>query len=188
MKRLLHAGCGSKVNKLPFKYGAFKEVRLDANPQVQPDILASIVAMPMVESESYEAAFCSHTLEHLYCHEVAMALAEFLRVLKPGGELHLQVPDLQSIGGRLALDQADHAVYQSPVGSICPLDMIYGHRGAVGSGNLFMAHRTGFTAGVLSKALEAAGFVKVSVTRDHGFELFATANKPEKETCDARLV
>jgi predicted SAM-dependent methyltransferase len=40
--------------------------------------------MKAVASESVDAIFSSHNIEHLYPHEVPVALAEFIRVLKPG--------------------------------------------------------------------------------------------------------
>jgi len=178
LKYLLHAGCGSKTNKPPYEFAAYKEVRLDCNPQVAPDVVASIVAMPMIADASYDALFASHVLEHLYAHEVAMALLEFARVLKPGGKIMIQVPDLEAVGSRLALDQADHVVYTSHIGAITPLDILYGHQGSVGTGNLFMAHKTGFTRSVLKTRLQAAGFSKVELEREQ-FEIKARAHKPE---------
>jgi predicted SAM-dependent methyltransferase len=177
MRHILHVGCGSKVNKPPREYAAYKEVRLDCNKQVEPDLVASIVAMPMIHEESFDAVFASHVLEHLYCHEVAMALSELHRVLKPGGILDVRVPDLQCIGGKLAIDQADHAIYNAPIGVIAPLDMMYGHRGSIGAGNLFMGHRFGFTQSVLKRYLENAGFEKVEIDRKIEFELKAIATK-----------
>ncbi len=178
MKTLLHVGCGSKVNKPPREFLAYKEVRMDCNRLVEPDILASIVAMPMVESDSVDAVFGAHVLEHLYAHEAAMALAEFFRVIKPGGYVYVQVPDLQTIGGRLAADQADQILYQASIGHITALDMLYGHRGSIGAGNLFMGHRYGYTANVLKKALLNAGFGEVAVDRETEYELKARAYKP----------
>lgn len=173
---LLHAGCGPGNNKPPSYFAAYKEIRLDADRNVKPDIVASIVAMPMIKDGAFDAIFCSHTLEHLFTFEVALALREFNRVLRPGGMVRVHVPDLQSIGGKLALDELDHVAYISPCGPICPMDMIYGHQGAIGSGNLFMAHKTGFTKGVMTRALENAGFHKVHVRRD-SFEMEVNAEK-----------
>lgn len=179
MRALLHVGCGSKVNKPPREYGGWRETRLDYNRVVEPDVVSSIVAMPMVESGQFDAVFASHVLEHLYRHEVAMALAEFHRVLKPGGHVRLHVPDLQAIGGKIALDQLDYVVYSGGLGAVTPLDMLYGHAGSIGAGNLFMAHRTGFTAGTLTRLLDAAGFERAEADRSVPFELKVVAHKPE---------
>jgi|GEM_PF-3691545 len=48
--------------------------------------------------------------------------------------------------------------YQSPAGPIAPLDMLYGHRPALARGNLYMAHRTGFTLTSLMNMFRTAGF------------------------------
>lgn len=187
MKLLLHAGCGPGINKPPKDMASYKEIRLDADRNVKPDIVASIVAMPMIEDGKFDAVFCSHTLEHLFTFEVALALKEFRRVLKPGGVVRIHVPDLQSIGGKLALDELDHVAYISPCGPICPMDMIYGHQGAIGSGNLFMAHKTGFTKGVITRALEHAGFINVDVRRD-SFEMEVNAKRCSVTSTEAAPV
>ncbi len=176
LKMLLHAGCGPGHNKPPRDFEAYKEIRLDADRNVKPDIVASITAMPMIKDGGFDAVFCSHCLEHLYTFEVALALREFCRVLAPGGTVRIHVPDLQSIGGKLALDELDHVAYISPCGPICPMDMIYGHQGAIGAGNLFMQHKTGFTKGVMTRALQQAGFGQVDVRRD-SFEMEVNAVK-----------
>ncbi len=176
MKKLLHVGCGPHAFLPPREFETYKEVRLDLDPNVQPDVVASIVSMPMVESESMDAIFCSHTLEHLHGFEVGMAMREFCRVLKEGGVASIAVPDLQSIGAKLALDMLDHAVYMCPVGPITPMDMIYGHQGAIGTGNIFMAHKTGFTKSTIKRQLEQAGFGKVDVIAE-GWELRVKAYK-----------
>lgn len=176
LKRLLHVGCGT--GRLPDGYGAYLEFRLDCDPTSGPDIVASCVAMPMIEDESYDCVFASHVVEHLFFHEVGMALAEFHRVLKPGGILEVFVPDLQAIGGRIAMDELDTPVYLCGMGPIAPLDMLYGHRASIARGEQAMSHKTGFTGTVLKDALRRAGFEKVVIDRDKGaLELRAKAIK-----------
>jgi ubiquinone/menaquinone biosynthesis C-methylase UbiE len=163
MKTLLHVGCGNTPK--PDGYGGYTETRLDSDQTVGVDILASIVAMPMLKDEEFEAVYCSHTLEHVYHHEVTMALAEFFRVLKPGGMVEILVPDLQGIGSRLAAGELDTPIYLTTMGPIAPLDLLYGHRASVAQGRLGMAHKTGFTQQTLRTALHRAGFEKVLVDR-----------------------
>jgi len=66
---------------------------------MQPDIVCSITDMSPVAADSVDAVWSSHNLEHLQRHEVPVALAEFLRVLKPAGLLLLTLPDLQQWRG-----------------------------------------------------------------------------------------
>ena len=140
-----------------------------------PDIVASMLDMAPVESASMDAVFSSHNIEHLHPHEVAVALGEFRRVLKPDGMLVLTCPDLQQVCALVADDKLDDPAYISPAGPIAPLDILYGHRAAMAAGNLFMAHKTGFTAKTLRQALEGSGFATAIVERGRLFDLWAIA-------------
>ena len=125
-----------------------------------------------------EAVFSSHNIEHLYPHEVPIALAEFHRVLKPDGFVLLTCPDLQSVCARVANDQLTDAAYQSGMGPITPLDILYGHRASMKAGNLYMAHRCGFTKKVLASSLSVAGFDAGVKARPTNYDLWAVGLKP----------
>ena len=150
MKTFLHVGSGplrldqaTQLALRPKGFGAqnWREIRLDINPLVNPDVLGSMTDMTAVESASVDAVYSSHNIEHLYPHEVSVALAEFKRVLKPDGFVVITCPDLQSVCALVAADKLTEAAYVSPAGPIAPMDIIYGHRTALRAGNLFMAHR-----------------------------------------------
>lgn len=161
VKHVLHVGCGPahplNLNER-FRNDAWHELRLDIDPGVAPDIVASLTDMSVVESDSVDAVWSSHNLEHLYAHEVPVALAEFFRVLKRGGFALVTMPDLEQVAQFVAADKLEDVVYVSPAGPITALDCLYGHRGMVATGNEFMAHKTGFTATSLTKHLRNAGF------------------------------
>jgi predicted SAM-dependent methyltransferase len=124
-----------------------------------------------------DAVYSSHNIEHLYPHEVSVALAEFKRVLRPDGLAVITCPDLQSVCALVAEDKLTEAAYVSPAGPIAPLDILYGHRTAMRAGNLFMAHRCGFTLNVLLATLQSAGFAKVvGNRRPQVFDLWALAS------------
>src|SRR3990167_3918374 len=97
MLTFLHIGCGPKHKDQTtrgFNSADWKELRLDIDNSVEPDIVGTMTDMSAVQDASVDTIFSSHNIEHLYPHEVPQALAEFKRVLKPDGFV---VPDLQSV-------------------------------------------------------------------------------------------
>lgn len=188
---VLHIGCGvysaEKLHRA-FRQRGWRELRLDIDPKVEPDIVASMTDMSSLKSGSVDGIFSSHNLEHLYPHEVPVALAEFKRVLAPQGVALITIPDLQSVAELIAADKLCEPAYLSPAGPIAPIDILYGYRPSMARGNLFMAHRTGFTGRTLVEALLGAGFATVSVQRDpSAFALWALAfmTQPDAETLAA---
>lgn len=182
LRKVLHVGCGAaNPAKLPdafFPKGAWQEMRLDIDPAVEPDIIASITDMSVVPTGTVDAVWSAHNLEHLWSHEVPLALCEFRRVLCPGGFAAMTMPDLQSVAEQIAAGNLEGAAYMSALGPITPLDMLYGFRPAIAEGNIFMGHRTGYIATSPAAHLTAAGFVNVHVQRDGGYALWATAVNP----------
>jgi ubiquinone/menaquinone biosynthesis C-methylase UbiE len=180
MKTVLHVGCGA-ANKESlhesFRGDNWTEIRLDLNPEVVPDIVASMHFMPMVEAESVDAVWACHTLEHLEVGKFEAALREFFRVLRSDGFLLMAVPDLKRVAQAILDTGLDRPVYNSPAGPICPVDMLYGCRVWVQQGNEFQAHRNGFTKETLEKALWLAGFKSVRVAEGENFDLWGVATK-----------
>lgn len=180
-KTLLHVGCGSaSPERLPncFKSAQWHEVKLDVDPKVKPDIVASLTDMSVVASASVDAVWSSHNIEHLEGFQVPQALQEIRRVLKPGGFALITLPDLQRIAELIAQGRGDDELYTSPAGPITPLDMLFGHQASLARGNHYMAHRTGFTAERLGKKLTEAGFEEVRVLKGKSFDLWAVAVTP----------
>lgn len=167
MGTVLHAGCG--YAELPAWLTNYSEVRLDIDPAVNPDVLASITSLGDIGP--YDAILCQHCLEHLYPHDVQKALAEFYRVLAPDGWLMLFVPDLEDAR------PTDEVLFESPAGPIAGIDLFYGFRPALAAGMTYMAHHTGFTQHTLRAAVETAGFVGGVVTRHNAFNLGVICKK-----------
>ncbi|MBI2749224.1 MAG: methyltransferase domain-containing protein [Burkholderiales bacterium] len=183
-RSFLHVGCGgsSKQHAAPgFRGDDWREIRLDMDATVVPDIVASMTDMAVVPDVSVDAIYSSHNIEHLYAHEVPVAFAEFYRVLKPEGFLVLTCPDLRSICSLVVDDKIDLPAYLTVSGeAITPLDVLYGHRRAMAEGNLFMAHRFGFTQRTLMEAARNAGFkIGHSLQRPSLFDLWLLAFKSE---------
>ena len=182
MNSFLHVGCGHKrKDRTTAGFADWTELRFDIDESVQPDLVGTMTDMSSVSTESVDAVFSSHNIEHLYPHEVPVALSEFLRVLKPDGFAVITCPDLQSVCALIAEDKLTDPAYTSPAGPIAPLDILYGLRTSMANGNLYMAHRCGFTKKVLTATLQASGFKSVaSMSRGHPyFDLWALATKAE---------
>jgi SAM-dependent methyltransferase len=181
----LHVGCGAnhKGSTTPgFQAAKWKELRLDINPAVKPDIIGSMTDMGEVADESVDAVFSSHNIEHLYAHEVPIALSEFYRVLRPDGFTVITCPDLQSVCKLVADGKLTEPAYVSPAGPIAPLDILYGLRSAVAEGNHFMAHRCGFTRDSLIAEVKAAGFSStLGLMRPKAFDLWVLGTKQRME-------
>ena len=181
-KIFLHVGCGHKRKDRTTKaLSSWNELRFDIDESVKPDLVGTITNMCSVSSESVDAVFSSHNIEHLYPHEVPVALSEFLRVLKPDGVAVITCPDLKSVCALIAEDKLTDPAYTSPAGPIAPLDILYGMRISMAQGNLYMAHRCGFTQKVLIATLQATGFKSIAaMSRGYPyFDLWAVASKKE---------
>jgi SAM-dependent methyltransferase len=193
-RRVLHVGCGfpapHRLHPIFRELGGWDEIRLDIDERVKPDIVCSTVDMTaVVPSESVDAVWSSHTIEHLYDHEVAQAFAEFRRVLSPTGFLLIRCPDIEAVV-RCFLDKGlEHVAYQSAAGPITPLDMLFGHRSSIDAGNLFMSHHTAFTDERIGALLLEAGFNEVRTRGAEGYDLWAVAFKAEADMpeCLTRL-
>jgi SAM-dependent methyltransferase len=190
-KTFLHGGCGSSRKDrttATFAGPDWQELRLDINAGVQPDIVGTMTDMAAVETGSVDAIYSAHNIEHLYPHEVPLAMSEFIRVLKPDGFAVITCPDLQSVAALIADDKLTDAAYVSPSGPIAPLDILYGHRPSLARGNLYMAHHCGFTKKVLGATLLQSGFHHaVTLQRSAPlFDLWAVATKGPMEETDLR--
>jgi ubiquinone/menaquinone biosynthesis C-methylase UbiE len=163
MLKLLHVGCGPQsINSLPkFSKLEWEEIRFDIDPSVNPDIIGTLTDMSNVDDSSVDAVYSSHNIEHVYPHEINTVFSEFLRVLKPTGFLCVTCPDLHSVAQSIIANGLETALYLSPAGPITPLDILYGHIDSIKNGNLYMAHKTGFTWESLKSKLHGEGFSMV---------------------------
>lgn len=180
--RVLHVGCGhrspARLHRI-FRTPAWRELRLDIDPDVKPDIVASIVDLGNVETGSCDAIWCSHNLEHLCEHEVAKALCEFRRVLAPDGFALIRSPDVGAVAEIILTHGLDHIVYRAPAGPITAVDMLYGHSASIAKGNAYMRHGTGFTSERLGRVLREAGFPLTCTGRTADFTVWAAAFMPK---------
>lgn len=175
IKKVLSVGSGTDRTAPDFP--GYKVKTLDIDSSTKPDFIADCRDMSVVESESFDGVYCSHTVEHFEPKDIPTALSEFRRVLKPDATIRIKTPDMGKVqdalrGGAKETDIA----YESSVGPITYYDIIHGHQASIKAGNKFMKHLGGFNKQSLTKALKDAGFSKIKVTADN-LELKAIAIK-----------
>jgi SAM-dependent methyltransferase len=107
--------------------------------------LAIVDDLAAVASASVDGAVVSHVLEHV--PDLAATIGELARVVRPGGWLCVEVPNLGSLRARLAVPALIA-------------------RGADERHRAFPIHLWYFTSATLARALGASGF-ELSGVRDH---------------------
>jgi SAM-dependent methyltransferase len=97
--RVLDAGCGEGVLVEEFHPRLAIE-GVDSHYSSAHVRLGTVLALPFDEG-AFERALCLDVLEHLSYADQAIALAELHRVLEPGGELLVTVPNLAHLQSRV---------------------------------------------------------------------------------------
>jgi predicted SAM-dependent methyltransferase len=116
------------------------------------DVIADLSEpLPFADGEA-DLIYAAHVLEHFSTDVVPRLLADWRRVLRPGGLLLVAVPDLEVIASMLVVDRP---------GWFTPphnpwLGAIYG-----GQKDVYDFHKTGFTAMWLAHLLNEAGFGEI---------------------------
>ena len=191
MKTLLHVGCGfSNISNLKgFNVDDWSEIRLDINEKVKPDILGTLTDMTLVETQSVDAIYSAYNIDHIYAHEVPLALKEFHRVLKEDGIAIIRCPDIQSVCEVVAQDKLLEPLFESPIGPIFPIDILFGSRKDIAKGNEYMAKKVGFTYSVLNSFFADAGFeARYGGRIKHRWELSMVAFKQKKSEEEIRVI
>ena len=183
MKTLLHVGCGpeDKSDIKGFDNDDWKEIRLDIDEGVNPDIVGTLTDMKLVETASVDAVYSAYNIDHIYAHEVPIALNEFYRVLKDDGLVIIKCPDLQSVAEAVAQDKLLDTLYVSPIGPISAIDIMYGNRQEISEGNTYMEKKVGFTYTALDGSFFEAGFkTRYGGRSQNAWELMLVAFKQKK--------
>jgi hypothetical protein len=129
-------------------------LNVDTDEACNPDVLARAEALPMLDTDSVDVLEACHLFEHLTFGEAHGALREWSRVLRPGGELFLELPDLAASVALLGQHVDDGGYDLGMVG-------IYGWPPDVEAHGTPMMHKWGWTRDTIARALEGAGFARV---------------------------
>jgi len=137
--------------------------------------------MKLVETASVDAVYSAYNIDHIYAHEVPIALGEFYRVLKDDGLVIIKCPDLQSVAEAVVQDKLLDTLYVSPIGPISAIDIMYGNRQEISDGNKYMEKKVGFTYTALDRSFFEAGFeTRYGGRSQNAWELMLVAFKKKK--------
>ena len=131
-------------------------IHLDASPRpiydaelnmmLAPDIVANIAdELPMLPDEHFDEVRLHHVLEHMTHNQTTIALAAIFRVLKYGGTLDVECPDMTRIAEAWLDPHYTHEELQQ---------WLYGED----LGGEFDIHRQAIDAESLRTFVEGAGF------------------------------
>jgi len=138
----IHVGCGPVYKK--------GYVNIDAFDPSVADCIMSAYHLEFPD-DSASLVECMHTIEHLGAAKSIYALAEFFRVLKPGGVLLLETPDIEAaFANFLKKGEAQRKLL---------MNWIYG------LDSPGMGHRYCFPRELLSRMLKEAGFKDILLKR-----------------------
>lgn len=145
---------GSNEGRGRYKHKPWLNV--DISMRGRPHVRGSAYCLPF-KNDSFDEIHCIHVLEHMPRHLYLSALSEMLRVLEPGGQVRIEVPDF--VGHANLVADADKNGDERMVHVWTTA--IYGkceHEG--------MCHHWGFSETLLKRKMKETGFSKI--VRIHG--------------------
>lgn len=159
--RRLNLGCGFDLRE--------GYLNIDFQDFHSPDLVADVRELTMLPSDSFDEIIAIDVLEHLPRSDTARALSEWARLLRAGGTLELQMPDVTACG-RFLIEHDDEPSHTQLMGQL------FGTQGYTGD-----FHLAGFTDVTVAYALRNAGFHRTVLGTRDGWMLTSTSElAPER--------
>ncbi len=162
--RKLNLGCGFDLRE--------GYLNVDFQDFHGPDLVGDVRALPMLPSDTFDEILAIDVLEHLPRNDTVPALNEWARLLRSGGSLTLQMPDVVACGRFLVTHDNDSDHQQL-------LGQLFGTQGYTGD-----FHLAGFTDITLSKLLHDAGFRSTVIETRDGWMLRSSSQLGSDATAD----
>ncbi|MEW5890865.1 MAG: methyltransferase domain-containing protein [Pseudomonadota bacterium] len=147
----LNLGCGDKI--LP---GYVNVDVVEARAGMKPDVICDLHDLAPFEDDSADEILSVHVVEHFWRWEIRDVLREWVRVLKPGGRMIVECPNLLS-ACQTFLQNPDQFSREDSSGQRT-MWVFYGDPGWK---DPLMIHRWGYTPGSLTMLLQEAGLANV---------------------------
>jgi predicted SAM-dependent methyltransferase len=139
-KKIVDLGSGPPEESYSTNEG--EVLRVDVREDAKPDFRCDVRRTPFATGE-FDIVFSSHTLEHFARNEVGAILDEWVRIMKPEGEMRLLLPNMEWAAQHIMNKEIDKDV----------MNVLYG---AQSYDENF--HKTGFTSQMVEQLLAERGF------------------------------
>lgn len=158
-KRIIDIGCGPQ-------YRGFEEgiaIRYDIDERWNPDYRGDVRQLPFGDG-SFDIVFSSHVLEHLGRHETIPVLKEWIRILKPDGELRLVLPNIMWAAQNIINHEGRNPKVDNDI-----MNVFYGAQSSE-----YDFHKTGFTEQKIKTILAELDF-QVIHYEEQGYNIILKA-------------
>ena len=146
----LNLGCGDKILE-----GYINVDVVESRAGKSPDIICELSDLKIFPNDYADEVMAIHVVEHFWRWEIENVLKEWIRVLKPGGKMILECPNLISVCKNILKFDKEKDFDR--------LDGPFGIGQIFGIGESF-GHKYSYTPNTLSKHLESAGFRNLIVS------------------------
>lgn len=170
-RRVLCIGGGNELASMPYHYAAWNKTLLSEQLKEGAHLIESALRLSEREEATFDAVYCSHQLKNHSLQEGGQILKGIRRLLKPGGFVHLKVPDVTVLMHQMVKSGHDleDVAYISPVGPISYHDVFWGLSTARSApGNSSAGHKSGYSRKVLDRVLSDNGFLDLRHIGEQG--------------------
>jgi SAM-dependent methyltransferase len=148
----LNLGCGDKILT-----GYINVDVVEARAGKQPDVICDLRDLSVFESNFADEILAVHVIEHFWQWEVLEILKEWTRVLKPGGKMILECPNLISAAKEFLKNPEEAAL-----GGSTGQRSMWVFYGDPGWKDPLMIHRWGYTPKSLATVMHMAGLIALA--------------------------
>ena len=127
-------------------------INIDIDKKVRPDIVDDVITLNKFENDSVDEIKSAHLLEHLLEKDAIRALKTWYKILKPGGILSIECPNIDKCI-KMIQSQSDNEE-EKKLGFVG----LFGDPSAIKKYGIYHAHKYGWNPKKLIEILTSIGF------------------------------